>query len=83
MDEITNVKIVKAKTSADKTREAIAVLQRKLHSQEKHIKNLEDAEIVARYRSEIHNEDTPARLRQPNKINSTVAVMTAVPEEDM
>jgi len=52
MNEITNPRIEKMNAQIDKTRAKIAELQAKLREQERQKKNLEDMEIVARFRSE-------------------------------
>ena len=52
MQEITNPKIEKQKGEIEKTKAKIAEFQAKQREQEKHLRMLEDSEIVARFRSE-------------------------------
>ena len=52
MQEITNPKIERQKGEIEKTKGKIAELQAKQREQEKHLRTLEDLEIVARFRSE-------------------------------
>ena len=52
MTKITNPKIEKQKSEIDKTKEKLGEVTAKLREQEKHLRNLEDLEIVAQFRKE-------------------------------
>jgi hypothetical protein len=52
MHKITNPKIEKQKGEIEKTKAKVAEFQAKQREQEKHLRMLEDVEIVARFRSE-------------------------------
>jgi hypothetical protein len=49
---ITNTRIEKQREEINRTKAKIAEFQAKLREQEKHLRNLEDLEIVAQFRSE-------------------------------
>ena len=77
MENITNAKIEKAKADMDKTKAKIAEYQTKYREQERHLRNLEDLEIVARFRSVKTNEDYFLNKRQNNAADSVVTIMAA------
>ena len=62
MKTITNPKIEKAKVEIAKTKAKIAEIQTKLRGQERHLKDLEDLEIVARFRKEIFSDNDYAAI---------------------
>ncbi|MDR0861860.1 MAG: DUF4315 family protein [Oscillospiraceae bacterium] len=57
MTNITNAKIVKAKSDIIKTKEKIAEFQGKLREQEKLLRHYEDLEIVAEYRRKMSGDE--------------------------
>jgi hypothetical protein len=63
MENISNAKIEKLKQAIGVSKAKIAEYQEKLKEQEKLLVNLEDLEIVARFRSRNGNEDLAARLK--------------------
>ena len=63
MENISNAKIDKLRVEIEKNRARLAEYQEKVDKQEKLLIAYEDAEIVARYRKQIGNEDTAAKLR--------------------
>ena len=70
MQTITNPKIEKAKTEIAKTKAKIAEMQTKLRGQERHVKDLEDLEIVARFRKEVFSDSNLAAIDKPHSDNS-------------
>jgi hypothetical protein len=60
---ITNPKIKRQRTAIDRTKASIADFQAKLREQEKHLRALEDLEIVARYRMELRGDEHLDTLR--------------------
>ena len=55
--KITNHKIEKQREETEKTKRKIADLTSKLREQEKHLRNLEDLEIVAQFRKERMSDE--------------------------
>jgi hypothetical protein len=66
MSIITNPKIEKQRTAIAGLKASVADLQAKLREQEKHLRALEDLEIVARYRMELRGDGHLETLR-PDK----------------
>jgi len=65
MQSITNAKIEKAKADITKTKAKITEIQAKLRGQERHLKSLEDLEIVAQFRKEKFSDDNYAAIGKP------------------
>jgi hypothetical protein len=63
MNGITNPKIEQRLAEIGKTKAKIAELQAKLRKQEKRLRDLEDVEIVARFRSERMSDERLGALR--------------------
>jgi septal ring factor EnvC (AmiA/AmiB activator) len=55
--KITNPKIEKQREEIGRTKDKISELQTKLRDQEKHLRNLEDQEIIAKFRKERMNDE--------------------------
>jgi hypothetical protein len=55
--KITNPKIEKQKSEIEKTKEKLGEVTAKLREQEKHLRNLEDLEIVAQFRKERMSDE--------------------------
>jgi hypothetical protein len=66
---ITNPKIEKQKSEIAKTKARIAEFQAKQREQEKQLRHLEDAEIVAMFRSERINDEHLETLRESETIS--------------
>ena len=64
---ITNPRIEKQRAEISKTKAKIADIQAKLREQEKHLRNLEDLEIVAQFRNERLSDEHLGTLRITNK----------------
>ena len=76
--QITNPKIEKQRAEIAKTKAKIAEIQVKLREQEKHLRNLEDLEIVAQFRSERMSDEhlETLRSREPNIADTAVSEET-------
>ena len=64
--KITNPRIEKQRAEIEKTKEKFTELQAKLREQEKHLRDLEDLEIVAQFRKERMSDEHLGKLR-PHK----------------
>jgi multidrug resistance efflux pump len=87
MQNISNVKIEKAKADIAKSQAELAKskaktaeIQAKIREQEKQLEILEAFEIAARYRDLIGNEDFAAQLKQ-NQAAVTVTADSAAEKE--
>jgi hypothetical protein len=79
--QITNQKIEKQRAEIAKTKAKIAELQAKQREQEKQLRHLEDAEIVAMFRSERVNDEHLETLREPEPIAQQRYADTSVSAE--
>jgi len=64
MLNITNPRIEKKRAEIAKTKVRLAELQEKLREQERQLRQLEDAEIVAMFRSENMDDEHLEKLRE-------------------
>jgi hypothetical protein len=80
MENISNVKIEKAKADIAKTRAKIAEHQGKLREQEKLLRHYEDLEIVAAYRRSLSGDEDLGKIFG-NKSNEPLVNKLAAAEE--
>jgi len=61
--KITNPRIEKQRAEIEKTKVKFDEIQAKLREQEKHLRDLEDLEIVAQFRKERMSDENLGKLR--------------------
>lgn len=81
MAAITNPKIERQRAAIAGTKASIAGFQAKLREQEKHLRALEDMEIVARYRLELRGDERLETLR-PDKRSAPMAAQSRPEREE-
>ena len=70
-NNITNAKIEKVKAEIAGTMTKMSEIQAKLRRQARHLRDLEDMEIVARYRNEMFSDSNYAAIDQPRGEDTT------------